>query len=230
MAGTRRTDRDTSRRSLRGAFGTAQGRSDRSTVSNEEPLQDLRRPRVRQRSANRTTWTQEVSALPQLRLPRGIRLTRRGRVVFHGVYLALLAFATSIVADIPPTPSVQAAVRPVAAAKPHSKVIPWSVDRSQSYARLAVRLQGWSTTEYRCLVRLWTKESNWRHQARNKKPVMQIRDGKKVWLHAGGIPQILGLDPKLHPVTQIDRGIDYIKSRYGSPCESWRFWTRNGWY
>jgi len=81
--------------------------------------------------------------------------------------------------------------------------------------------------QFNCLNQLWTHESNWRPKAQSKIKV----DG----LLAGGIPQILGLSPKLPAHKQIDRGLKYIKHRYGSPCAAWRFWQRQdrkgtGWY
>lgn len=33
-----------------------------------------------------------------------------------------------------------------------------------------------------------------------------------------------------NPQTQIDWGLNYIKERYGSPCEAWSFWQKNRWY
>jgi hypothetical protein len=32
------------------------------------------------------------------------------------------------------------------------------------------------------------------------------------------------------PVTQVEAGIDYIKSRYGTPANAVAFWQKNGWY
>jgi tRNA(Met) C34 N-acetyltransferase TmcA len=83
-------------------------------------------------------------------------------------------------------------------------------------------LLSWEHNQWLCLDKLWTKESNWRHEAYNKQKVM----GK----NAGGIPQILGLSPNTNPTEQIDRGLDYISHRYGTPCKAWKFWQKNGWY
>ena len=96
----------------------------------------------------------------------------------------------------------------------------WAIADSKAYARDVV--QSWSDNQYQCLHKLWTKESNWRHEAYNKVKVM----GK----NAGGIPQILGLDPKTPAPLQIDRGFAYIMHRYGTPCMAWKFHQRKGWY
>jgi tRNA(Met) C34 N-acetyltransferase TmcA len=96
----------------------------------------------------------------------------------------------------------------------------WTVDDSKLYARES--LLAWQHNQWLCLDNLWTKESNWRHEAYNNVKIM----GK----NAGGIPQILGLSPNTNPTEQIDRGLDYISYRYGTPCKAWRFWQKNGWY
>jgi hypothetical protein len=96
----------------------------------------------------------------------------------------------------------------------------WTIDDSKMYARDS--LLAWQHNQWLCLDKLWTKESNWRHEAYNKQKVM----GK----NAGGIPQILGLSPNTNPTEQIDRGLDYISHRYSTPCMAWKFWQKNGWY
>jgi len=96
----------------------------------------------------------------------------------------------------------------------------WEIADSKAYAQDVVL--AWSQNQYRCLHKLWTKESNWRHKAYNKIKVM----GK----NAGGIPQVLGMDPKTPPPLQIDRGFAYIMHRYGTPCMAWKFHQKNNWY
>ena len=96
----------------------------------------------------------------------------------------------------------------------------WTKQDSKAYAR--DKLLAWEENQYRCLDKLWSKESNWRPEAYNNHKVM----GK----NAGGIPQILGMSPKIAPTEQIDRGISYIIYRYGTPCMAWKFHNRKGWY
>ena len=96
----------------------------------------------------------------------------------------------------------------------------WTVMDSKSYAQ--DKLYEWQYKQWSCLNKLWTKESNWRPNAYNKVKVM----GK----NAGGIPQILGLDPKTPAPRQIERGLDYIYNRYQTPCQAWKFWTMKGYY
>lgn len=96
----------------------------------------------------------------------------------------------------------------------------WVVADSKAYAQDVVL--AWASNQYKCLDKLWTQESNWRSEAYNKVKVM----GK----NAGGIPQILGLDPRTPAPLQIDRGFAYIMHRYGTPCMAWKFHQKKGWY
>jgi hypothetical protein len=95
-----------------------------------------------------------------------------------------------------------------------------SRDRSPSAARMLTisMASGMPEKQVRCLLRLWTRESNFRPQALNK------HSG------AGGIPQILGLDPKTPTREQIRRGLTYIAHRYDTPCRALRHHYQHGWY
>jgi len=96
----------------------------------------------------------------------------------------------------------------------------WSKVDSKAYAR--DKLSEWQDKQWSCLNSLWAKESAWNPDAFNSVRVM----GK----HAGGIPQLLGLDPDTPAPRQIERGLDYIYYRYGTPCDAWSHWKRNGNY
>lgn len=96
----------------------------------------------------------------------------------------------------------------------------WTVTDSKAYAR--DKVLAYADKQWACLDRLWTKESNWRAKAYNRVKVM----GK----NAGGIPQLLDLDPKLAPTLQIDRGVSYILYRYGTFCAALNHHNRKGWY
>ena len=124
---------------------------------------------------------------------------------------------------IPPDPVAQASETPVM--KPI--LVERTPEASKEFAQKRLGAYGWDTpTQWECLLSLWTKESNWRPNAYNKTPVYQ--NGEK--LHAGGIPQILGLNPNLTVEEQVERGLIYVESRYLNPCSAWRFWERNFWY
>jgi hypothetical protein len=102
----------------------------------------------------------------------------------------------------------------------------WDIGRSKNYAQTLLKGRDWQG-QWTCLETLWHKESNWRPRAYNKTPV--YLNGVKY--NAGGIPQLLGLDPKLHARTQIQKGLKYIQARYPSgPCEALAFHLRKNWY
>jgi hypothetical protein len=98
--------------------------------------------------------------------------------------------------------------------------VTWSKEDSKAYAR--DKLSEWRDNQWSCLNKLWNKESAWNPDAWNSIRVM----GK----HAGGIPQLLGLDPAIPAPRQIERGLDYIYYRYGTPCDAWLHFQQKGWH
>lgn len=96
----------------------------------------------------------------------------------------------------------------------------WTIVDSKAYAKDGVI--AWGEQQWYCLNKLWSKESNWRTMAYNPIKVM----GK----HAAGIPQLLGMKRTTPPTEQIDRGLSYIFSRYGTPCAAWQHERRHNWY
>lgn len=124
---------------------------------------------------------------------------------------------------IPPDPVARANEIPVMKAV----LVERTPEAAKEFAQKRLSSYGWiKSAEWECLNSLWTKESNWRPDAYNKKPVYQ---GKEK-LNAGGIPQILGLDPDLTVEEQVIRGLVYIEHRYSNPCSAWLFWEKNNWY
>jgi hypothetical protein len=97
---------------------------------------------------------------------------------------------------------------------------------AQAYAAGAVAARGWPSTEFDCLVALWSKESGWRVNAYNASS------------GAYGIPQALpgskmataGADWATNAATQVEWGLGYIQGRYGTPCGAWAHSTSVGWY
>jgi hypothetical protein len=85
---------------------------------------------------------------------------------------------------------------------------------------------GWSSSEMSCLDDLWVSESGWDVHATNPTS------------GAYGIPQALpagkmasaGSDWRTNPATQIEWGLNYIESSYGTPCSAWEFKQANDWY
>jgi len=88
---------------------------------------------------------------------------------------------------------------------------------------------GWPVAaQHGCLVTLWTHESDWQVYATNPSSgaygIAQAWPARKYGATA--------LDWRTSAATQIQWGLDYIKSRYGTPCAAWTFWqARNPhWY
>jgi hypothetical protein len=87
---------------------------------------------------------------------------------------------------------------------------------------LAEENYGWSGAQWKCLDKLWIKESQWTYTSHNK------RTG------AHGIPQAhpatkyesIGSDWRKNPVTQILWGLKYIDVRYGTPCKALKTFYR----
>jgi hypothetical protein len=117
-----------------------------------------------------------------------------------------------------------------AAAETDVKAVTQKVDAAQGDPKtIAAALlgdYGWSSSQFDCLDKLWTRESNWRVNADNPSS------------SAYGIPQALpgskmasaGPNWQTNPVTQIKWGLGYIQGRYGSPCGAWGHSQSNGWY
>ena len=82
-----------------------------------------------------------------------------------------------------------------------------------------------SAQQFSCLENLWGKESGWNPNAQNPTST------------AYGIPQFLnstwastGIAKTSDGYRQIDAGLIYIDSRYGSPCGAWAHSQSTGWY
>ena len=114
-------------------------------------------------------------------------------------------------------------ITPAEAEAPHKEITPQMLetqlafDNPKAYARIQLEDYGFGVTDYKCLVQLWDKESNWNYKADNPNST------------AYGIAQMLKEDSK-HPAEQIHNGIRYIIHRYETPCNAWAFWRKNYWY
>lgn len=100
----------------------------------------------------------------------------------------------------------------------------WTPRLAKNYAKVRAAAFGWNRSEWKALNKLWTAESNWRAEAFNKQP--DLISGE----HAGGIPQILGLNPETPAPLQIERGLAYISARYDKPSAAWSHHRTHGWY
>lgn len=88
---------------------------------------------------------------------------------------------------------------------------------------------GWTGDQWLCLEKLWTNESNWRTEVPNYQ-------GSGAY----GIPQALpaskmasyGADYLTNPKVQIAWGLNYVSTRYSTPCDALSFWNNQypHWY
>lgn len=92
-------------------------------------------------------------------------------------------------------------------------------------ARAMLPRFGFSSDQFGCLDSLYVSESGWDPTADN--PTSS----------AYGIPQALTethddlpADYMTNPASQIEWGLDYIRSSYGTPCSAWEFKQANNWY
>jgi|tagenome__1003787_1003787.scaffolds.fasta_scaffold20963174_3 hypothetical protein len=94
-----------------------------------------------------------------------------------------------------------------------------------SFQQYALQKLGGDQGQFSCLQNLWGKESGWNPNAHNPSS------------SAYGIPQFLdstwastGIARTSDGYRQIDAGLVYIDSRYGSPCGAWSHSRADNWY
>jgi len=98
--------------------------------------------------------------------------------------------------------------------------------KAQSFAKGILGNYNWGSKEFGPLKSLWNQESGWSYTATNPTS------------GAYGIPQSLpaskmasaGKDWRTNYKTQILWGLDYIRSRYGTPAEAWDHEKAHNWY
>lgn len=134
---------------------------------------------------------------------------------------------SSVVLEEPVNKIVQVRAKQTTSRSSSSRTyISGSVAEYQAYARARCSAYGWSSADFNCLVALWNKESKWNPNAYNASS------------GAYGIPQALpaskmataGTDYRTNYKTQINWGLSYISSRYGSPSAAWSHSKSTGWY
>ncbi|MGX9883849.1 aggregation-promoting factor C-terminal-like domain-containing protein [Streptomyces sp. NPDC002276] len=80
--------------------------------------------------------------------------------------------------------------------------------------------------QFQCFSNIVSHESGWNYHAVNASSGAY---GLFQALPAGKYASA-GSDWQTNPATQIKWGLNYMDSRYGSPCEAWSFWQANSWY
>lgn len=141
------------------------------------------------------------------------------------------AVGTGVAAAVPAAVSSPEA-RLVAALRASRASAPYrfgTVAFTKWYARGHLsRVYRGNATQFRCLERLWERESHWNHRAANP-------NGRYL-----GVPQMtrstirsMGFSEagfRANPEIQVQVGLRYIKGRYGSACSAWAHSQRTGWY
>ncbi|AVZ75058.1 transglycosylase domain-containing protein [Streptomyces lunaelactis] len=80
--------------------------------------------------------------------------------------------------------------------------------------------------QFQCFSNIVDHESTWNYRAQNPSSgaygLVQALPGSKM--------SSAGDDWQTNPATQIKWGLNYMNSRYDSPCGAWSFWQANHWY
>ncbi|MFF0791028.1 transglycosylase SLT domain-containing protein [Streptomyces spiralis] len=101
------------------------------------------------------------------------------------------------------------------------------VQSSYSAAQIqAMARQMVPSGQFQCFSNIVNHESSWNYQAVNASSGAY---GLFQALPAGKYASA-GADWRTNPATQIKWGLNYMNSRYGSPCAAWSFWSANHWY
>jgi hypothetical protein len=172
------------------------------------PLEELSASRS-ERDADRAAAAQAQAAADQAELDaRAAAEAEAARVAAEQAAAAAAAQAEAEAAAARPGQGTAAAVAPAG-----------------SYQDYAMSKLGGSGSEFTCLENLWGKESGWNPNAQNPSST------------AYGIPQFLdstwagtGIAKTSDGYRQIDAGLIYIDTRYGSPCGAWSHSQSTGWY
>ncbi|MEU4655321.1 lytic transglycosylase domain-containing protein [Streptomyces sp. NPDC023723] len=103
----------------------------------------------------------------------------------------------------------------------------FTVQSSYSTAEIqAMARQMVPSAQFQCFSNIVDHESSWNYTAVNASSgaygLFQALPASKY--------SSAGSDWQTNPATQIKWGLNYMDSRYGSPCEAWTFWQANSWY
>nr|WP_084714781.1 transglycosylase SLT domain-containing protein [Streptacidiphilus rugosus] len=116
----------------------------------------------------------------------------------------------------------QAAAASRAAEQQRQQLVSYSPGSVQA---LAASIIG-NTNQFACFSQIVKRESGWSYTATNAASgaygLVQALPGSKM--------ASAGADWRTNPATQIKWGLNYMNSRYGSPCGAWSFWQAHSWY
>jgi hypothetical protein len=84
-------------------------------------------------------------------------------------------------------------------------------------------------TSFSCVDNIFSRESSWNQFAQNASGAYGIAQA----LPFNKMPQAAwpaSAGGSSSATAQINWGLGYMKSTYGSPCNAWSFWQGHGWY
>lgn len=103
---------------------------------------------------------------------------------------------------------------------------PGTTDPREIAGQMMQNWYGWGSDEFACYDRIITQESRWQVTADNPHSsaygIPQALPGKKMAAY--------GADWRTNPATQLAWGLNYVKTRYGTPCQAWSYKRAHGWY
>ncbi|GAB3986615.1 hypothetical protein GCM10029978_102610 [Actinoallomurus acanthiterrae] len=157
--------------------------------------------------------------------PRGLSAVKAGALAL-GMCLTVGLAAEAPVQAASPTTAAERVVAVSAQKKLTRKQRNQRIAKPLLKKRWPHHSSRWYGTQFKCLAKLWDRESSWNHRAHNP------------WSGAYGIPQALpgkkmrtaGKDWQTNPATQIKWGLKYIKGRYKTSCGAWSYQHRHGYY
>ncbi|MEV6792365.1 transglycosylase SLT domain-containing protein [Streptomyces sp. NPDC051320] len=116
---------------------------------------------------------------------------------------------------------VQASRSSVRDASSFSTQSSYTIAQVQAMARAMM-----PSDQFQCFSNIVSHESGWDYRAVNAGSgaygLVQALPGTKM--------ASAGADWQSNPATQIKWGLNYMDSRYHSPCGAWSFWQANSWY
>jgi hypothetical protein len=121
------------------------------------------------------------------------------------------------------TAAVAAATAGIALSAAPAQAAPMA---SEAQAQAIAKRMIPNAAQYNAFSKIVEHESGWDVDATNPSSgaygLVQALPGSKM--------AAAGSDWKTNAATQIEWGLDYMNSRYGSPVGAWNFWQANGWY
>jgi hypothetical protein len=126
-------------------------------------------------------------------------------------------------AQVKPSPSASAKPSP-----PTFGPIPASCSEYTGNVAIGCALMlgaGYGLDQMPCLKNLWMKESGWKETAGRSGGAYGIPQS-----NPGSKMAVYGADWRTNPATQIKWGLNYIKTKYKTPCGAWSTFQSRGYY